>query len=58
MNIQAVLGCLSALTFKKLGREGISIIDYTLARSLFNFINIICLCKYWKIDPLREFPKN
>ena len=58
MNISNISGCLSVLTFKKIGREGVSIIDFTLARNFFNFCMILLCLKYWKLNPIKDFPSK
>lgn len=58
MNLQAIFGCMAALTFKKIAREGVSVIEFSLARNLFNFVMIQCCLWYWNLNPIRDFPKH
>jgi hypothetical protein len=58
MNVQAIFGCLSALTFKTVGKTGVSIWDYALCRSSFNFCMIFMCLQYWGLNPVRDFPKQ
>lgn len=58
MNIQSICGCLAALIFKKIGREGVSILEFTLARNLFNFCMIQICLYYWKLNPIKDFPSK
>ena len=46
------------LVFKKIGREGVSIVEYTLARNLFNFFMILMCLRYWGLNPIKDFPSN
>jgi hypothetical protein len=58
MNIQSLCGCFAVLVYKKIGREGVSILDFTLARNLFNFCMILICLYYWKLNPIKDFPSK
>ncbi len=55
INTSAVFNCLRSLTFKTLGRSGVTIVEYTLFRSIFNIICTTLIMNRKGISPNQPF---
>jgi hypothetical protein len=47
-----------SIFFKGIQKEGVSVIEFTLFRNLFNFFGACILNCIWGIRPCRDFPKE